>query len=319
MTQFCLTASPQGRKELPEDQNRERTLLRSGVAGEVLADVRAEDAVAAYKAYAAGFAQLRKVNVSIEAEIFQELASLRNAVRRNELEVVGLVTEDYFKVEKDGMLDLMFSGEVNDSASIEYLLVVQADSKIRSVRDLKNMRLIEWSGAKMSLAHTWLDVVLMKEGFSATEEFFSTVESSGKLFKVVLPVFFGQADACLVSKDGYKTMTDLNPQLGRALRILNASDGVVPFVTCLRSSFQGSMRDETISAYLEAHNSTEGRQVLTLFKIDRVIPCMPSDLESARSLANRHRELLEKRGLEIGISAGEHLEPLLRLQDRERR
>lgn len=96
-------------------------------------------------------------------------------------------------------------------------------------------------------------------------------------------------------------MSDSNPQLGRDLRVLEFSEGMVPFVTCLRSSFQGKLRKETESAYLEAHRVTEGRQVLTLFKIDRIVPCLPGDLKSARHLVIRRNEVMEKKQSDAGV------------------
>lgn len=307
LTQFCLIAFPQGPAIPPADQNDEFTPFRIGVAGEVLADVRKEDAIAAYTEYATAFARQQGVKANIGAKLFDELGALRNAVQRNELEIVGLVTEDYFKLKNDETLDLMFSGEVNNTSRMEYVLLVRSDSNIRELKDLKNKRIIEWIGAKMSLARTWLDVALMEKGLSSTDEFFGTIESSGKLFKVVLPVFFQQADVCLVTKQGYDTMEELNPQLGRDLRILAYSDGVVPFVTCFRSSFKGRIREETISAHVTAHDHPEGQQVLMLFRIDRIVHCQPSDLDSARHLVNRHRELSEKKRTRPGTESDEHL------------
>ena len=79
-----------------------------------------------------------------------------------------------------------------------------------------------WQNSRMSLALAWLDIALFNDGCRPVAEF-CRVEQNKKLTKVVLPVFFRQNDACVVTRRGFKTMSELNPQVGQQLRVLASS------------------------------------------------------------------------------------------------
>lgn len=108
---------------------------------------------------------------------------------------------------------------------------------------------------------------------------------------MVLPVYFGQSDLCLVTKKGFDTTVELNPQVGRRLTVIAHSPILISEVTCFQRTFTGSYRNETVSAYLEAHLHPEGQQTLTLFQVEQVVPVTTDDLALTKDLYQRYLEL----------------------------
>ena len=61
----------------------------------------------------------------------------------------------------------------------------------------------------------WLSTILEEGHCGSSDQFFGSVTTDTKVSRVVLPVFLGQADACLTSKAGFDTMCELNPQVAK--------------------------------------------------------------------------------------------------------
>ena len=81
-----------------------------------------------------------------------------------------------------------------------------------------------------------LSVALAKEGLGAAATVLGRFSRSTKATQAVLPVFFGQADACIASRRTMETMTELNPQLAKKLRVLlEAPKMVNVFLGCRKT------------------------------------------------------------------------------------
>lgn len=67
----------------------------------------------------------------------------------------------------------------------------------------------------MCLGPEWLDGLLAAEGRGPMGSFFGPAAWETKFSQSVLPVFFGNAEACLTSRRGFETMGEMNPQVGK--------------------------------------------------------------------------------------------------------
>jgi phosphonate transport system substrate-binding protein len=137
---------------------------------------------------------------------------------------------------------------------------------------------------KMCVAPAWLFAILEEGHYGSAEQFFGSVASDAKLSQVVLPVFFGQAGACLTSKRGFDTMCELNPQLSRDLRVLASSPAMVVTFYIFRKNYHSMQRERVIRALSSLRASTEGRQLATLFNFDELTVRDGSCLASALSV-----------------------------------
>src|ERR1035441_10793653 len=83
--------------------------------------------------------------------------------------------------------------------------------------------------------------------------------------RVVLPVFFGQSDACLTSKRSFDTMCELNPQVGKDLIVIASSPVMVVTFYIFHKNYHGVSRERFARVYSEVSTSAAGRQLATLF------------------------------------------------------
>jgi ABC-type phosphate/phosphonate transport system substrate-binding protein len=135
-----------------------------------------------------------------------------------------------------------------------------------------------------SLGGPWLEELLGKQALAPPEMFFSRVTPVIKTSQTVLPVFFHQSDACVVTRQGFALMGELNPQVTKQLRVLATSPQLVPHLTCFRAGFDPSLKEKIVAAVTEANNTTAGRQLMTIFQYDRIEERPLSKLQSTREL-----------------------------------
>lgn len=135
------------------------------------------------------------------------------------------------------------------------------------------------------------------------DDYFGQIVLKNKIPNTVLPVFFRQADACLVTRSSFETMTELNPQLGQQLRILLVSEPYVPVVFCFRDNYQSEVKAQVLKEIENLHLSPAGRQILTIFQIDKLFEQSSSVLDITIALLQEHQMLLsgeQEQGAEMG-------------------
>jgi phosphonate transport system substrate-binding protein len=97
-----------------------------------------------------------------------------------------------------------------------------------------------------------------------------------------LPVFFGQADACLTSKRGFDTMCELNPQVARELKAIAVSPPMVVSFYIFRKNCPSANREKVIKAITNLPTTAAGKQLATLFQFEdlgiRDASCLASAL-----------------------------------------
>jgi phosphonate transport system substrate-binding protein len=173
-------------------------------------------------------------------------------------------------------------------------LLVRNDSGLAKLSDLRGRRLIEYSSMRGCLAPLWLDVLLANADLGSAASFFSRVSSANKPIRTVLPVFFHQEDACIVTRRGFDIMGELNPQVMKQMRVLAQSPSYLPHVTTFRASLPPDILERIIQAALAAQETVTGQQMLTMFQSSRIAEIKVEKLNSVRELLADHARLFAK-------------------------
>ncbi len=122
-------------------------------------------------------------------------------------------------------------------------LITVAIRPCQSLGDLKNGNLfIHDEKPGNGVPQMWLDTFLVKQGLTRSKYFFTNIKEVDKVSQAVLPVFFKQADACLVSRSGFETMVELNPQIGEQLAIQATSPGFILGGVFFRRDFRADIK-----------------------------------------------------------------------------
>lgn len=265
-----------------------------GFSAAMFQDVNANDAQAAMKVWSGVIAAERNIPISPITQILDGVPAIAAAMREHRLEAITLSTREYWEVNRLVGLGEIIIGSTHGEISENYVLIVQAKSAYQSLADLRGRTLNTHQSSRTLIARPWLDTELLENGLGTCETFFAQLKEETKLSRVVLPVFFGQSDACLVTRSGFDIMCELNPQLAKQLRILAESPEYIPSIFAFRGDWDSPHRDALLAVLEDVDQAPAGRQTLALFQQDDLQVRPVSDLEPTLELLRRHTRLLSE-------------------------
>lgn len=266
--------------------------FRVAFSTSMFAEVNENDAMAAVKVWAQVLAKERDLPIAVESSVLNGLEAIAHAVDSQLADAVGLSTDEYWKLNQGAKFAHLFLSVKDGRVDEEYLLLVHRNSRLERIQDFGGRSLAISTSPRASLAPAWLETVLLQNGLGRTERFLGRVTPVGKLSQVILPVFFRKMDACLITRNGFEIMTELNPQIGRQLKVIASSPRVVPVVFAFRSGSSLPYMEKLLAQVTSAHTTVAGQQVLTIFQCDKLEEHPASSLQSAFDLLTTHRRLL---------------------------
>ncbi|MFN7938169.1 MAG: PhnD/SsuA/transferrin family substrate-binding protein [Bryobacteraceae bacterium] len=241
-------------------------LVRFCASESLVSDISINDARAAMAVWMRRIVQDLQLDVRTAPAVFEREDRILAKLRQGEVDLVASTLPEFRRLR-----DLLDSSQLvvpGQKTQLEYLLIVNAGSRIGSLADLRGRRLLSLHSPLTSVAPAWLTTVLGAAGYDAPERFFGAMSTKSKPSQVILPVFFGQAEACLTTRSSFLTMSELNPQLPTRLQPLAVSPPIIPGVQAFRKGYEGSGRNKVIQALSGLGSSASGRQVLTLFQVE---------------------------------------------------
>jgi len=272
--------------------------VRMAFSESLVSDVNLNDARAALQVLIQRIAQHANLTVELDPKVFETTEEILARVRKGLLDAVALNVIE-FRQGADVLDSSQIVSEAGAAATEQYIIVVKRDGGIRRLGDLEGRRLYMLKTPKMCLAPAWLSIILDEGRCGPAEQFFASVTADSKSSRVVLPVFFGQAEACLTSKRGFDTMCELNPQVARDLQPLAASPPMVINFYVFRKTFQGAYRDKLLAAIGIVCQGAAGQQLSALFQFNALMVRDASCLASALSVVERaERVRSPRRGAE---------------------
>ncbi len=281
----------------PSPRSTLQPSVQIGISPHMFSELEKNDLISAINVWADSSLKRRGVSLRSKPQVFNSRTALEEGLKEDKADCLITLVEDFLALDPEAIdLDSLHFSSRNRSITEEYLLLVNRNSDIRRLADLRGKTVAIQSGFRESLAVYWLDTQLWQAGCSAAHDFFNKVEFLENPLKTVLPVFFGKVDACIVTRHTINTMIEANPQLSSRLRILRCSEPLVPALICTRRSYNPLLRNELTGAMRRMHTHAEGRDLLRLLAADRIVAGTPEALESSRALLRAYARLKEERG-----------------------
>ena len=265
--------------------------FRLGFSSRLFVDINETDAKVFLKVYTETIA--KKVNFETDPRpvILDGVVALEQALQSGQVDSVTLTTLEYLTMSANMQSGPLVLPIINGRSTEEYVLLVHRDGPIKEIGDLRGRSLVWIDNPRACLALIWLDTLLAQQGLGPTDQSFGKMTPTKKMSQAVLLVFFRQADVCLTTRSGFQTAAELNPQVGRQLRVLATSPELVNQIFCYRPDYPTPLLKEVVAAATTMHMTPDGRQLQTVFKVDRVEEQPPTCLDSARELLATHRRL----------------------------
>ncbi len=223
--------------------------------------------------------------------IYPDLQSAVKDINEGQLDILTLSTLAYFKIKDNTPITPEYITSPWDRPENEFLLLVHRDSNINSLKKKKNKRIVIKKDYSYQMVLMWLNTLLIERSLPDAATFFKTIKHTDKDSKTILPVFFKQADACIVHRQTFNTMKELNPQVGKRLMALFESPGFVMSITCHHNNMDKKIKD-LINIHTESADKTPmGKQILTIFKMKNLFKYKPEYLNNVEKLITRYKSL----------------------------
>ncbi|MCP4119231.1 MAG: phosphate/phosphite/phosphonate ABC transporter substrate-binding protein [Desulfobacteraceae bacterium] len=236
--------------------------------------------------------------VQSSSVIYPDMEAAEHAVENNDIDIMTMLSINYLEIRDRNILIPKYIGSIGREPEEKYVLLVKKEHNIKALSELRNKKIITQKGGNGVLSLMWLDTLLMEQSLPESRFFFNSVKKNSKVSMAVLPVFFGQADACIVPRNAYETMVELNPQIGKKLNVLSESPGFLVTISCFRSGMAENSRKIIEEQFDTLDENPEYHQILILFHLKSVNRYKPEYLLNVEKLYNKyHRlKLSSKRG-----------------------
>ncbi|MGA2267746.1 MAG: PhnD/SsuA/transferrin family substrate-binding protein [Bryobacteraceae bacterium] len=280
-----------GRATGTEAHGLRHALLRGVASSRVFNNVNRNDARAALKVWFDVVAQQRGYILDSTVDVLDSVTEIRQRLESHSAELVMLGVTDYLELESSGLIVpvLTDARSAQGGAFYSYVLLVNPSSGATTMASLRGKNILVGSRGAGKTGMAWLEVVLGKEKFGRAAPFFASIKAPDKAQACILPLFFGSVDACVVDEVSLNLAKEMNPQLGQ-LRVLARSRPLIESVIATPVESRPYQK-ELIDAMLSLHEDPRGRQLLMVFKTDRLVRIQPGDLESARELWRDYHRL----------------------------
>ncbi|MDQ1266178.1 MAG: hypothetical protein QG635_1330 [Bacteroidota bacterium] len=254
----------------------------------VLLDVDLKDAEAAMKVLVKSMKKKHSDWGELEINILNDFNEVDREIRADKLDFIGILPYDYLtqKINKD--FTPMVAATISKEPEGEYYLLVHRNKNISKLEDLKSKKIFLVTSRTGNLPLVWLNTILLKAGLPEINSFFSEAKETNKASQGILPVFFGQYDACLVHRYLYETIEEMNPQIGKDLMILASSPPVIVGMGCINNNADKEYSKLVFETLTNLDNDPRGRQFLTLLKINKLAPFEPYYLEHIKAIFDEY-------------------------------
>jgi len=214
------------------------------------------------------------------AEMRQDfLAGKINGINTDGMTFVRLfkqeeLAEGYATIMKGGWKLMLFAGKA---------------SGVQSLAELSGKRIVLLE--EDPVGELYLETLCLRHHQRACREVFADIQRVSTSNQALMRVFFGKADLALVFGYGHEVAVEMNPQLGRSIHKLAEYQMHSQFFAFYSPKVDQALRQRTLRIIPTLHTYPRGRQLLDIFKIDRLEVATPAELQPVIDLEHEYQRL----------------------------
>ena len=235
--------------------------------------------------------EARKIGIDVtesRAILFDTISDMHDAVLRGELDMViapPLLLALNFKRDE---LEDGFTGMLEGSRPDILLFVGRADQNLQNLQYLKGKRLA--LPENDAFAEMYLDNLFLKQFHRPVNQLAGSIEKQSKASRIILDIYFKQADAGIVYLNAYEVMAELNPDIAKQIVIIERhpikNRNFAFFVNGYPFAKQMSSMATAIFK-----KSVRAKQILEVFKTPELANCAVSELDAYEKFYQHYQNL----------------------------
>ncbi len=212
------------------------------------------------------------IKYSVSVHITKNISQIERLINSGEITLLAVSSIDYLSFKEVLKIEPLFVSGSHDSNFDQFLIIANPKVKLKNCLDIKNKKLICPPGVLSQISNIWLSVLTNKQFGESVENIFSTMDVSNSAVQTVLQVYFNKYDICVIDKNSFDIICDMNPNISKELIILEKSDKFPHSVMLLFNTNDSHIKKFVEENALRLENDDYGRQLLKLFKVQKIIP-----------------------------------------------
>ncbi len=244
---------------------------------------------------------LRKAAVSkpdfnnAEMDFFSDFDKASDKITNGGYHFVVLTGMDFFEFNPTIPLTPLMILSKLDQPAEPLVLVTRKGISLAQINRKAGATLMLDEGRVGVMARIWMDTLLLESGFDTSRSFFSEIRRSPKSSRILLPVFFGKADACIIPKSTFDLMVELNPQIAETLAIQQQSEELIFWMVCATALATPEDRRIFVDRRNWLINDPDVQQTITLIQMKRFFLFKDSYFKGTTDLFERYERLTNKK------------------------
>ena len=265
--------------------NNEELMLKAGISAISFPDVSAADIEVTLKLLVEEIAK----NAGFDAQL-TAYTDEREMQRDFESGKINFVVSSSLIMARDFDNTLFGSGIrfVRESEFPDQMLMV-GNSGYKDLNELRGKRIV--LAQNDPITELYADYLALKNYKKNYQSSFKVMPAV-KVNQLLLQVFFRDADVTVVYYQLFKTALEMNPQLEGKLKIFAQLDNIPPAGAFFHKDVPVAFQDKIIYETIHLADRPRGKQLMDIFKSDRIYRSDASDLIPAKKLYEARQQLL---------------------------
>lgn len=258
--------------------------IRFAVLHDIYSDVTRQDARAALELIMQKTIARKSYPYSATIDLMEKSEDIVAAIQKGGYHFVTLSGIDYFSYRDAlGLTPVLIPSKSDEPTETLMLLVNKGRTLAAIAREPRRTLILE-SGRKGDLSRAWLDKVLAERDLPDCDRLFTRIRHVKKPARAVLPVFFDQADACVVTRNALEVIQELNPQIGQRIEALFHSKGLIRRLICATPKPAPEDIDTFVKESVHIDHNADTLQAMTIIQMRRFHYVSDEGLEATREL-----------------------------------
>ncbi len=232
----------------------------------------------------------KKIGLKVEPVYYGKIEEFKRDFENKKIDLAIASPLTFIKDMNTSLLTDGFYGGGKDT--MQMCIVAKNDPKIKSLKDLRNKRIAVLTND--DIAVLYLDEFLLRNFHKSTKNYFKKIIEVKKRSQGILKIFFDKADAAIVTKGAYLTAVELNPQIKKRVKILKEYNLNLSSPAYFRKDLDKNTIEKVKKAVFNLNTYPKGKQILTIFKISKMVPCSVTKLKEMKKIYESYLKLKRK-------------------------
>ena len=228
-----------------------------------------------------------------ETEVLSDSHRLEESARAGLHDLYGLFAYQYLALEHTGLLRPAMVTEGSQATASTFLLITRRSAGLRSAEELSDKKIVIDVGGFGELPLIWLATEVAASRPDPDEE-----GSPARQYRLVqtparalLPVYFGRADACVITRSAFKDASLFNPEITTRLQICAFSEPLLVSLLAFHRKFPETASSEIAKRVLDRSTQSQHHDLFELIGRQGLTHFEPASLSSLRALYSRYKNL----------------------------